>query len=73
VEAVMPDRRLTRDTRNIRRRFADTTIVMGIVFICVLLALILFGGGMINEGEKSVDVNTMQPDIPAPGLDPYSG
>jgi hypothetical protein len=37
---------------------------MGIVFVCVLIALLLFGAAMLNPGE-SVDVNT--PQIQSPG------
>jgi hypothetical protein len=44
------------------RPLSDTTIVMGIVFICVLMALALLGAGMIDTRGKS----TMQPSTQAP-------
>ena len=61
----MPDRPLPRDTREAPARtprFSDTYIVMGIVFVCVLMALVLLGAGMFDTGEKS----TTQPSSQAP-------
>ena len=42
-------------------RFSDMTIVMAIVAVCVLLALMLFGAGMIDTRES-----TLQPSSQAP-------
>jgi hypothetical protein len=58
----MPDRPLTSDTRGARRRFSDIYVVMGIVFVCVVMALALLWAGMIDTGEKS----TTQPSTQAP-------
>ena len=58
----MPDRPLPRDTRETRTPFNDNYVVMGIVFVCVLMALVLLGAGMIDTREKS----TTQPTSQAP-------
>ena len=61
----MPDRPLPRDTREARAgssRFGDNYIILGIVFVCVLMALVLLGAGMFDTGEKS----TTQPSSQAP-------
>ena len=49
----MPDRPLPRDTREAPAGpyFGTNYIVMGIVFVCVLMALALLGAGMINGKE----------------------
>jgi len=57
----MPDRPLTRDTHEVRPHL-DTTIIMGIAAVCVLLALMLFGARMIQYG----DLNTTQPSAQSP-------
>ena len=44
----MPDRPLPRDTRETRRPFNDNYVIMGIVFVCVLMALALIGAGIID-------------------------
>ena len=61
----MPDRPLPRDTREGpagASRFGTNYIVMGIVFVCVLMALALLGAGMFDTSEKS----TTQPSSQAP-------
>lgn len=61
----MPDRPLPRDTREApagSSRFGDNYIILGIVFVCVLMALVLLGAGMFDTGEKS----TTQPSSQAP-------
>lgn len=60
----MPDRPLPRDTREAPAEpyFGASHIVMGIVFVCVLMALVLLGAGMFDTGEKS----TTQPSSQAP-------
>jgi hypothetical protein len=47
-------------TRDDRSPISDTTIIMGIVAVCVFLALILLAAGMLDK--KSVT----QPSIQAP-------
>ena len=42
----MPDRPLPRDTT--RTPFNDNYVIMGIVFVCVLMALALLGAGIID-------------------------
>jgi hypothetical protein len=49
----MPDRPLTRDTHDARRPFNDHYVVMGIVAVCVLMALALLWAGMIDTRERS--------------------
>ena len=44
----MPDRPLPRDTRETRTPFNDNYVIMGIVFVCVLMALALLGAGIID-------------------------
>ena len=57
----MPDRPLSRDTREARTGFWDKRyVVMGIVAACVLIALAILGGGMFDTGEK----DTTQPPRP---------
>ena len=41
---------------------SDTTIIMGIVAVCVFMALALLGAGMIDEGDQ----RTTQPSTQAP-------
>ena len=44
----MLHRYLSEDTHE-ERPLSDTTIIMGIVAVCVFLALILLGAGMLNK------------------------
>jgi hypothetical protein len=55
----MLHRYLSEDTHE-ERPLSDTTIVMGIVFVCVLMALALLGAGMLDTGNK----RTTQPSGP---------
>jgi hypothetical protein len=59
LEAIMLHRYLSEDTHE-ERPLSDTTIVMGIVFVCVLMALALLGAGMLDTGDK----RTTQPSGP---------
>ena len=45
----MPDRRLPRDTRETRNPFNDNYVIVGVVFVCVLMALALLGAGIIDN------------------------
>jgi hypothetical protein len=57
----MPDRPLPSETREARTRFWDKRyVVMGIVAACVLMAIAILGGGMLDTGEK----DTTQPPRP---------
>ena len=47
----MLGRYLSEDTHEVRP-LSDTTIIMGIVAVCVFLALILLGAGMLDTGER---------------------
>ena len=58
---IMPDRPL--DTRESR---ADNSALIGVVLAAVLAILLILGSRMFNAGEKSVDVNTTQPNIEQP-------
>ena len=68
----MPDRPLY--TRETRTPFNDNYVIMGIVFVCVLMALVLLGAGMIDTREKSTTQPTsqapvtMQSDTQAPAI-----
>ena len=44
----MPDRPLSRDTRETRTPFNDNYVIMGIVFVCVLMVLALLGAGILD-------------------------
>jgi hypothetical protein len=59
---IMPDRPRPTDTREARSRLSDNYVVIGIVAVCVLIALALLWAGMIDTGEKS----TTQPSTQAP-------
>jgi hypothetical protein len=48
LEAIMLHRYLSEDTHE-ERPLSDMTIIMGIVAVCVFLALILLGAGMLNK------------------------
>jgi hypothetical protein len=61
LEAIMLHRYLSEDTHE-ERPLSDTIIVMGIVAVCVLMALALLGAGMIDTGDK----RTTQPSTQAP-------
>lgn len=58
----MPDRPLTRDAREARTRYWDNYVVMGVVAVCVLMAVALLWAGMIDTREKSAT----QPSTQAP-------
>ena len=60
LEAIMLHRYLSEDTHE-ERPLSDTTIIMGIVAVCVLLALMLLGAGML-DGQ----ISSKQPSIQAP-------
>jgi flagellar basal body-associated protein FliL len=57
----MPDRPLPEDTRQARTPFNDNYIIIGIVLVCVLMALVLLGAGMFGVNETST---TTQPSAP---------
>jgi cytoskeletal protein RodZ len=75
----MPDRPLPSDTGQARARFSDSEarapfndnyVILGIVFVCVLMALVLFGAGMIDERittQPNAPVTT-QSDSQAPAI-----
>ena len=66
----MPDRPLPSDIREARTPFNDNYVILGIVFVCVLMALVLFGAGMIDE-RSTVQPNapvTTQSDTQAPAV-----
>jgi len=56
----MPDRPLSQHANE--RTRSDHYVVIGIVLVCVLMALVLLGAGMIDTGGKSAT----QPSNPAP-------
>jgi hypothetical protein len=60
MEAIMPDRPLHSDTREARTRLSDNYVILGIVAVCVIMALVLLGAGMFG----SVDKSTTQPSAP---------
>lgn len=51
------------DTRESR---ADNSVLIGVVLAAVFAVLLMLGWGMFNAGEKSMDVNTTQPNIDQP-------
>ena len=60
----MPDRPLPRDTRETRTPFNDNYVIMGIVFVCVLMALALLGAGIIDTRS----IFATQPSSQAPAI-----
>ena len=48
-EAIMLHRYLSEDTHE-KHPLSDRTIILGIVAVCVLMALAILGAGMIEEG-----------------------
>jgi hypothetical protein len=74
----MPDRPLPRDTRETRTPFNDNYVIMGIVFVCVLMALALLGAGIIDTRSifatqpNSQAPVTTQSDSQAPAITPPS-
>lgn len=50
------------DSREARARFSDNYVVIGIVAVCVLMAVALLGAGILDTGEK----RTTQPSTQAP-------
>ena len=70
----MPDRPLPRDTRETRTPFNDNYVIMGIVFVCVLMALALLGAGIIDT--RSIFATQPSPQAPvtthAPAITPPS-
>jgi hypothetical protein len=63
MEAYMPDRPLTRDTREAPTA-TDSAVLIGIVLVAAIALLFLFGANMV--GEESTDVNTTQPNVQTP-------
>jgi hypothetical protein len=59
----MPDRPLPGDAREARPRFSDNYVIVGIVFVCVLMALALLGAGLLDTASRPV---TTQSDSQAP-------
>jgi hypothetical protein len=57
----MPDKPLTRDTREARRPFSDNYVVMGIVFVCVLMAVALLWAGMFDAVKSTTPPSTQAP------------
>jgi hypothetical protein len=57
MESIMLDRFLSEHNHEVRP-LSDTTIIMGIVFVCVLMAVVLLGAGMLDT--RSI----MQPRTP---------
>jgi hypothetical protein len=59
-------------TRDDRSPISDTTIIMGIVAVCVFLALILLGAGMLNKKSLTQPSTqapvTTQSDSQAPAI-----
>ena len=69
----MPDRPLPRNTRETRTPFNDNYVIMGIVFVCVLMALALLGAGIIDtrsifatQPSSQAPVTTHAPAITPP-------
>ena len=58
----MPDGLFLKDPHQARTPFNDNYVVMGIVAVCVLMALALLGAGMLDTRETS----TTQPSSQAP-------
>jgi hypothetical protein len=50
----MPDRSLHQDAGETRLRSADNYVIIGIVLVCVLMALVLLGAGMFGSDGKSI-------------------
>ena len=48
----MLGRYLSEDTHEVRP-LSDTTIIMGIVGVCVFLALILLGAGVLDKNSRT--------------------
>jgi hypothetical protein len=46
----MRDRPLHSDTGEARTRVSDNYVVWGIVAVCLLMALVLLGGGLLDSG-----------------------
>ena len=59
----MPDRFFFKDPHEARTPFDDNYVVMGIVAVCVLMALALLGAGMLDTRETS----TTQPQLSSTG------
>ena len=49
----MPDGFFFKDPREARTPFNDSYVVMGIVGVCLLMALVLLGAGMLDPVEKT--------------------
>lgn len=69
LEAIMLHRYLSEDTHE-ERPLSDATIIMGLVAVCVFLALILLGAGMLDTREKSTTQppSTTQSEGQAPAI-----
>ena len=70
----MPDSPISRDTGETRTPFNDNYVIMGIVFVCVLMALALLGAGLIDKRSifatqpRSQAPVTTQSDSQAPAI-----
>ena len=42
-------------------RFSNTTIIMGLVAVCVLMAVVLLGAGMLDTRESPTQLNSQAP------------
>ena len=60
LEAIMLHRYLSEDTHE-ERPLSDTTIIMGIVAVCVLMAVVLLGAGMLDTRESPTQLNSRAP------------
>ena len=75
----MPDGFFFKDPHEARTPFNDNYVVMGIVAVCVLMALALLGAGMLDTREtntaqppSSQAPVTTQSDTQAPAITPPS-
>ena len=66
----MPDRFFFKDPGEARTPFNDNYVVMGIVGVCVLMALVLLGAGMLDRVGKNTTQpsSTTQSDSQAPAI-----
>ena len=66
----MPDGFFFKDPREARTPFNDSYVVMGIVGVCVLMALVLLGAGMLDPVGKNTaqPSSTTQSDSQAPAI-----
>ena len=66
----MPDGFFFKDPGEARTPFNDNYVVMGIVGVCVLMALVLLGAGMLDGVGKNTTQpsSTTQSDSQAPAI-----